>query len=189
MAIANPTAPVGAIPFRMTVRAPAGPMTFTAATIEALVGAFERWRDETGFGASEIGARFPVYRDGRKVGEVSYNGRWWPCAGATAPAAGPVSDGRLAVLIDRMAASGPPGDSLDIVRALQELQHRRREVAVQIDDAVPVMRLAAALAYAGLVIRHDRTPDRLVIREAGRLPAVAPELAALLNRIAASPRP
>lgn len=100
-----------------------------------------------------------------------------------------ISDGRLAKLIDRAAAAGPAGDSLDIVRALQELQHRRSEVVVQIDDAVPCMRLAAALAYAGLVIRHDGAPDRLVIREAGRLPTVAPELAALLNRIAASPRP
>jgi hypothetical protein len=99
-----------------------------------------------------------------------------------------VSDGRLSALIDRVAASGPPGYSLDVVRALQELQARRREIVVQIDDAVPVMRLAAALAYAGLVIRQDGSPDRLVIREAGRLPAVAPELACILNRIAASPR-
>jgi hypothetical protein len=99
-----------------------------------------------------------------------------------------ISDGRLAVLIDRAAASGPAGDSLDIVRALQELQARRSEVVVQIDDAVPVMRLAAALAYAGLIIRHDGAPDRLVVRAAGRLPTVAPELACILNRIAATPR-
>lgn len=59
---------------------------------------------------------------------------------------------------------------------------------MQIDDEVPVVRLAVALAYAGLVIRHDGAPDRLVIREAGRLVAVAPDLAALLNRIAASLR-
>jgi hypothetical protein len=99
-----------------------------------------------------------------------------------------ISDGRLAKLIDRAAAAGPAGDSLDVVRALQELQARRSEVVVQIDDEVPVVRLAAALAYAGLVIRHDGAPDRLVVREAGRLPAVAPELAALLNRIAATSR-
>ena len=74
------------------------------------------------------------------------------------------------------------------MRALRELQHRRREVVVQIDDEVPVVRLAVALAYADLVIRHDGAPDRLVIREAGRLVAVAPDLAALLNRIAASLR-
>jgi len=69
-------APSGAVPYRMTVRTPAGPKTFTATSVEALVDAFERWRDETGFGASEIGAQFPVHRDGAKVGEVSYNGRW-----------------------------------------------------------------------------------------------------------------
>jgi hypothetical protein len=120
-----------------------------------------------------------------------------PTANDTAPAAAhpshsaprsAISDGRLAVLIDRIAAAGPPGDLLDIVRALQELQARRSEVVVQIDDKVPVVRLAAALAYAGLVIRHDGAPERLVVREAGRLQALTPELAALLNRIAATSR-
>ena len=58
-------------------------------------------------------------------------------------------------------------------------------VIVVIDDEVPVVRLAAALARAGLVIRHDR--GRLVIRKAGRMTAVAPELAKLLNSIAVRP--
>jgi len=71
-------APAGAFPYTMTVRALAGPKSFTAPTIEELVDAFERWRDETGYGASDIGGRFPVTREGAKVGEVSYNGRWWP---------------------------------------------------------------------------------------------------------------
>lgn len=101
----------------------------------------------------------------------------------------PVSDGRLAVLIETMASHAPAGHALDTVRALQELQARRAEVAVLIDDAVPVMRLAAALAYAGLVIRHDGAPGRLVIRQGWRMPAVAPELARLLNRIACGGAP
>ena len=94
-----------------------------------------------------------------------------------------VSDGRLAKLIETMASQAPGGYALDAVRALQELQVRRMEVAVLIDDAVPVMRLAGALACANLVIRQNGAPDRLVIREAGRVSAVAPELAKLLNRI------
>ena len=95
----------------------------------------------------------------------------------------PVSDGRLARLIDVAATHGPAGDSLDLVRALQELQQRRREIAVVIDDSVPCMRLAEALALAGLVIRHDR--HRLRMRPAGssRMQAEAPELAGLLNRL------
>ncbi|MDA8351176.1 MAG: hypothetical protein M0038_20695 [Pseudomonadota bacterium] len=52
--------------------------TFSAPSIAALVDAFERWRDETGFGASDIGARFAVLRDGVQVGHVAYNGRWSP---------------------------------------------------------------------------------------------------------------
>lgn len=90
--------------YRMTVSVPDGARTFTAATVDAFVTAFEYWRDATGFGASEIGARFPVCRDGGKVGEISYNGRFGPCAGAPAAAGSPMSDGRLAKLIDRIAA-------------------------------------------------------------------------------------
>ena len=55
---------------------------------------------------------------------------------------------------------------------------------IEIDGTVPVVRLAEALAPAGLTLRHDRATGRLVIRRAGRMPAIAPELAALLNRLA-----
>jgi len=59
-------------------------------------------------------------------------------------------------------------------------------VLIEIDSTVPVVRLAEALACAGLTLRHDRATDRLVIRTARRLPVVAPELAARLNRLAAA---
>lgn len=52
---------------------------------------------------------------------------------------------------------------------------------VLIAPDVPVVRLADALAMAGLAVRNDS--GRLVIRPAAR-PRRAPELARLLNRIA-----
>lgn len=54
-------------------------------------------------------------------------------------------------------------------------------VVVVIAADVPVVRLAEALASAGLAIRHDS--GRLMIRPAGRMRTRAPELARLLNRI------
>jgi len=59
-------------------------------------------------------------------------------------------------------------------------------VIIAIDDSVPVVQLAQALASAGLAIRHDRSTNRLVIRAAARMTARAPELAKLLNSIAAT---
>jgi hypothetical protein len=55
-------------------------------------------------------------------------------------------------------------------------------VVVVIAADVPVVRLAEALAAAGLSIRHDS--GRRIIRRAGRVRTIAPELAALLNRLA-----
>ena len=52
---------------------------------------------------------------------------------------------------------------------------------VLIAPDVPVVRLADALAMAGLAVRQDGA--RLVIRHASR-PRRAPELARLLNRLA-----
>jgi hypothetical protein len=52
---------------------------------------------------------------------------------------------------------------------------------VLIAPDVSVLRLAEALAAAGLVVRHDS--GRLVIRPAGRLRTAAPELCCLLNRL------
>lgn len=54
-------------------------------------------------------------------------------------------------------------------------------VVVVICPDVPVVALAEALAQAGLAIRHDS--GRLVIRPAGRMRTIAPELARMLNRI------
>lgn len=55
---------------------------------------------------------------------------------------------------------------------------------VVIAPDVPVVRLAEALATAGLVVRQDG--GRLVIRPAspGRMRTAAPELCRLLNRLA-----
>lgn len=55
-------------------------------------------------------------------------------------------------------------------------------VVVVISADVPVVKLAHALATAGLSIRQSE--GRLVIRAAGRMRTIAPELAALLNRLA-----
>lgn len=54
-------------------------------------------------------------------------------------------------------------------------------VVVVISPDVAVASLANALAHAGLAIRHDRAANRLIIRPAGRVRAIAPELARLLN--------
>lgn len=47
--------------------------------IEMAVAQFEAWRDENGFSASDIGARYPLLQgsgsEQRKIGFVSYNGR------------------------------------------------------------------------------------------------------------------
>ncbi len=56
-------------------------------------------------------------------------------------------------------------------------------VLVVIAPEVPVIALASALAQAGLTIRHERGSARLVIRPAGSVRTVAPELARLLNRL------
>lgn len=63
-------------------------------------------------------------------------------------------------------------------------------VLIVIASDVPVVRLAEALASAGLAIRHDS--GRLIIRRAGRVRTIAPELARRLNRLslpAGGPRP
>jgi hypothetical protein len=69
---------------------------FDAPTIPILSAAFAAWRDTAGVGASDIGSRFPVYRDGAQVGELSYNGRWWPISpeGITTP------EGHVRALLD-----------------------------------------------------------------------------------------
>lgn len=66
--------------FTMTITASGGVpgKTFAEASLEALVDAFTRWRDETGFGASDIGGRWPVFHGGARVGVLSYNGRYSP---------------------------------------------------------------------------------------------------------------
>lgn len=66
--------------FAMTITGGAGlgGKTFAEPSLAALVDSFTRWRDETGFGASDIGSRWPVFHDGRRVGVLSYNGRWSP---------------------------------------------------------------------------------------------------------------
>lgn len=57
----NPSRPEPAY----TLTIPASPglpgKTFAELSFEALVDAFVRWRDETAFGASDIGARWPVF--------------------------------------------------------------------------------------------------------------------------------
>lgn len=63
-------------------------------------------------------------------------------------------------------------------------------VLVVVAADVPVVRLAEALATAGLSIRQDAR--RLIIRPAGRVRTIAPELARLLNRLslpAGGPQP
>lgn len=82
MARSKSIAPSGAVPYRMTISTPSGARAFKAPTVEALIEEYERWRDETGFGVSDIGARFPVDHAGVRVGHLSYNGKWWPEAAA-----------------------------------------------------------------------------------------------------------
>jgi hypothetical protein len=62
------------------------------------------------------------------------------------------------------------------------------DLLVVIAPDVPVVRLAEALATAGLAVRHDS--GRLVIRpaSAGRMRTAAPELARLLNRLSLAGR-
>jgi hypothetical protein len=64
--------------FTMTIKTSPGVpgRAFAEPSLEALVGAFTRWRDETGVGASDIGSRWPVCHDGARVGVLSYNGRY-----------------------------------------------------------------------------------------------------------------
>jgi hypothetical protein len=70
---------------------------FDAPTIPILAQAFAAWRDTAGVGASDIGSRFPVYRDGAQVGELSYNGRFWPAS----PEGGVMTtDGHVRALLD-----------------------------------------------------------------------------------------
>ena len=49
------------------------------ATVEAAVEDFCAWRDDNGFGASDIGAQYPLiegaYPNDKRIGTVSYNGR------------------------------------------------------------------------------------------------------------------
>lgn len=48
----------------------------TAESVPALVGQMETARDENGYGASDIGARWPVKDSaGKHVASVTYNGR------------------------------------------------------------------------------------------------------------------
>lgn len=47
--------------------------------LDMAVAQFEVWRDENGFGASDIGSRYPLLQgsgsEQRRIGFVSYNGR------------------------------------------------------------------------------------------------------------------
>lgn len=63
------------------------------------------------------------------------------------------------------------------------------DIIVIVAGDVPVVALASALEQAGLRLRYDRASRRLIIRPAGRMRTVAPELAKLLNRIAAGGAP
>lgn len=63
MPTAKDNAPTGALSRSDTINAfsmMAMGRPFTAPTLTALVAAFECWRDENGFGVSDIGARFRI---------------------------------------------------------------------------------------------------------------------------------
>lgn len=84
---------IASLPGRGPGRSPRSTYTVTLArrqfageSLEAVIAAFEHWRDETGVGASDIGSRYPVHRNGVAIGELSYNGRWWPTAALEVPA-------------------------------------------------------------------------------------------------------
>lgn len=50
-----------------------------AATVGDLVDKFSTARDQSGYGASDIGGQWTVTdQAGNVVGRISYNGRWWP---------------------------------------------------------------------------------------------------------------
>lgn len=46
-------------------------------TPESLVAAVREWIMFSGYGASDIGSKFNVYRDGNIVGTVTYNGKFY----------------------------------------------------------------------------------------------------------------
>ncbi|MGH8319941.1 MAG: hypothetical protein ACREUL_18550 [Steroidobacteraceae bacterium] len=78
----NPSRPAPAYTLTITASPSVPGKSFAEVSLDALVDAFTRWRDETGFGASDIGARWPVFHGGARVGVLSYNGRF---AGEVSP--------------------------------------------------------------------------------------------------------
>jgi hypothetical protein len=50
----------------------------SATSIKGLIEVFTKFRDESGLGTSDIGARFEVYREGHLAGHLAYGGRWSP---------------------------------------------------------------------------------------------------------------
>ena len=62
--------------------------TVKADTLEALGDA--AWKQVHGgnargefYGASQVGSKWPVNQDGARIGDLSYNGRFWPAAVAS----------------------------------------------------------------------------------------------------------
>lgn len=49
-----------------------------SSSIEALTRHFCKYRDDGGYGASDIGSRFVVKLDGMRIGVLSYNGKYRP---------------------------------------------------------------------------------------------------------------
>lgn len=74
------TSPVTALPFTGFYIA-AAHRWFRAPALPDAIDEFEAWRDAEGFGASDIGARFPLYRMSAsgvakvQIGTIGYNGR------------------------------------------------------------------------------------------------------------------